>query len=131
MNSKIWLVILLVIGVVLCYEENIRFADGPMMRKHHAEDVAPNDDTITVHVIPHSHDDVGWLKTVDDYFYGSNQNIQWAAVQFTIDSVVTELALNKDYKFSIVEVAFLYRWWNNANSTERERMKTLVQNGQL
>jgi hypothetical protein len=26
--------------------------------------------TITVHVCPHSHDDVGWLKTVDEYFYG-------------------------------------------------------------
>ena len=31
-----------------------------------------NGKPLTVHVIPHSHDDVGWLKTVDQYFTGSS-----------------------------------------------------------
>ena len=43
-------------------------------------DTAENSPHLYVHLCPHSHDDVGWLKTVDEYFTGSAQNIQHAEV---------------------------------------------------
>ena len=37
-------------------------------------DFAASGQHLYVHIIPHSHDDVGWLKTPDEYFMGSNQH---------------------------------------------------------
>ena len=42
---------------------------------HHTHKSPRNaDDPIVVHIIPHTHDDVGWLKTADEYFSGINMN---------------------------------------------------------
>ena len=37
-------------------------------------------DMVNVHLIPHTHDDVGWLKNPDEYFYGARDDIQRADV---------------------------------------------------
>ena len=42
-------------------------------------------------MIHHSHDDVGWLKTVDEYYTGINDEIQRVQVELILDSVVDEL----------------------------------------
>lgn len=51
---------------------------------------------IQVHLVPHSHDDPGWLKTVDQYYSGANSSVYLASVQYIFDSVITELAKSKD-----------------------------------
>ncbi|XP_018008120.1 lysosomal alpha-mannosidase [Hyalella azteca] len=88
-------------------------------------------DLVTVHLVCHTHDDVGWLKTVDQYFYGANNSIQRAGVQYTIDSVVNELGKNATRKFSYVEMAFFTRWWHQQNDEVKDQVKALVASGQL
>ncbi|TVU31334.1 hypothetical protein EJB05_23016 [Eragrostis curvula] len=86
---------------------------------------------LNVHLVPHSHDDVGWLKTVDQYFVGSNNTIQGACVMNTLDSVVDALAADPARKFVVVEQAFFQRWWAEKSPKVQATVRKLVDSGQL
>ena len=53
---------------------------------------------------------LGWLKTVDQYYYGNRNDIQRATVQNIINSVLKELAWNPDRRFIYIEQAFYQRY---------------------
>ncbi|KAH9791608.1 alpha-mannosidase [Citrus sinensis] len=86
---------------------------------------------INVHLIPHSHDDVGWLKTVDQYYVGANNSIRGACVQNVLDSVISALFEDKNRKFIYVEMAFFQRWWRQQSKAMKVKVKGLVDSGQL
>ncbi|CAD7086199.1 unnamed protein product [Hermetia illucens] len=86
---------------------------------------------LNIHIVPHSHDDVGWLKTVDQYYYGSQTKTQRAGVQYILDSVVQELLRNPDRRFVYVESAFFFKWWEEQTEDVKEQVKELVNEGRL
>ena len=86
---------------------------------------------LTVHLVPHTHDDVGWLKTVDQYYSGANNTIQQADVRQILDTVTDELLKNPERKFTYVEQAFFMRWWRELDPARRAATKKLVASGQL
>ncbi|EDV97218.1 lysosomal alpha-mannosidase [Drosophila grimshawi] len=86
---------------------------------------------INVHLVPHSHDDVGWLKTVDQYYYGHKNNIQHAGVQYIFDSVVAELLKDSSRRFIQVETAFFFKWYQEQTELVRGLVKQLVNEGRL
>ncbi|WCJ28983.1 Alpha-mannosidase [Euphorbia peplus] len=86
---------------------------------------------INVHLVAHSHDDVGWLKTVDQYYVGSNNSIQNACVENVLDSVVEALRRDPNRKFIFAEMAFFQRWWLEQSDEIQDQMRKLVDAGQL
>ncbi|KAK9948402.1 hypothetical protein M0R45_003981 [Rubus argutus] len=86
---------------------------------------------LNVHLVAHSHDDVGWLKTVDQYYIGSNNSIQAACIENVLDSVVESLVRDPNRKFVFAEMAFFQRWWLTQSVEMQERVRKLVEAGQL
>ncbi|RLO11423.1 hypothetical protein DYB28_011813 [Aphanomyces astaci] len=80
-------------------------------------------DKLNVHLIPHTHDDPGWLLTVDQYFTQE--------VDYILDTVVTELQKDPNRRFMYVEQAFFQRWWREQTNETKQLVKQLVKNGQL
>ncbi|XP_053319845.1 lysosomal alpha-mannosidase [Spea bombifrons] len=89
------------------------------------------DGFLNVHLVPHTHNDVGWLKTVDQYYYGARNDIQHAGVQYILDSVIPQLLSDKRKRFIYVETAFFWRWWEQQTEALRRDVTDLVQEGRL
>ena len=83
----------------------------------------------TVHIMPHSHDDVGWLKTVDQYFDGSRKDIQYTNVKGELDTIMDALTENPARKFSEVEMKFFFMWWETITEEKKEQTRKLVKKG--
>jgi hypothetical protein len=86
---------------------------------------------INVHLVSHTHDDTGWLKTVDQYHYGANNTIQFAGTQYILDSVVQALLKDPERRFTYVEMAFFHRWWMEQDNNTKADVKMLVNESRL
>lgn len=79
----------------------------------------------TVHVLPHSHDDVGWVRTVDEYYEDFVKSIYTSAVR--------ALSLEEDplqrRTFQSVEIAYFSRWWEDATEVERDAVRSYLKAG--
>jgi lysosomal alpha-mannosidase len=86
-------------------------------------------DKLNVHIVPHTHDDVGWIRTVEEYFYGSRKDLGLPGVQYIIDSAIEALLDNPDRRFIYVEIAFFWRWWLEQTEDMQNKVKQLVNQG--
>ncbi|XP_008854233.1 alpha-mannosidase 2 [Nannospalax galili] len=78
---------------------------------------------LQVFVVPHSHNDAGWLKTFNDYFKDKTQYI--------FNNMVLKLKEDSSMKFMWSEISFLSKWWDIIDIPKKETVKSLLQSGQL
>ena len=77
----------------------------------------------TFHIVPHSHMDLGWLSTGEEYYMKN--------VKYIFTNVLNALERNTKRTFTISDIAFFEMWWKDQTIDVKNRIKTLITNGQL
>lgn len=74
-------------------------------------------------VVPHSHNDPGWHKTVDGYFADQTRHI--------LDNMVEKLLKYPKMTFIFAESVFLALWWKDLKEDVRRDVRRLIKRRQL
>lgn len=73
--------------------------------------------------MPHSHNDPGWLKTVEGYFALSTKSI--------LTNIVNKLTEHKNMTFIWSEASYMFMWWEEADTEARNKLRVLLDSGRL
>ncbi|XP_050406527.2 alpha-mannosidase 2x [Patella vulgata] len=80
-------------------------------------------DHLDVIIVPHSHNDPGWLKTVEEYYVDQTKHI--------LTNMVNKLFEHPNMTFIWTETVFFSMWWNELDDDVKVHVRRLIRRGQL
>lgn len=78
---------------------------------------------LKVIITPHSHNDPGWLKTFVEYFQDDTREI--------LNLAATKMIEFSNMTFIWSEICFLEMWWEQAEPSQQQALKKLIEEGRL
>nr|CAA54732.1 putative golgi alpha-mannosidase II [Drosophila melanogaster] len=78
---------------------------------------------LKVFVVPHSHNDPGWIQTFEEYYQHDTKHI--------LSNALRHLHDNPEMKFIWAEISYFARFYHDLGENKKLQMKSIVKNGQL
>ncbi|XP_056646143.1 alpha-mannosidase 2 [Diorhabda sublineata] len=103
--------------------KNKEYWDKTFEDRYERQKMDPERPPLKVIIVPHSHNDPGWLKTFEHYFHSSSRQI--------MNNMVAKMQQYKNLTFMWSEISFLNVWWEEAHPSKQRTLKELVHSGRL
>ncbi|XP_059047335.1 lysosomal alpha-mannosidase-like [Achroia grisella] len=133
----LWLFRFLLVSPVICMDPMIQDLVTPLryMGEACGYESCPltKPDTLNVHIVPHTHAELGYTKTFHQHYTGHDDYFDQSQINMKriLDYTITELWSKERRKFTLSDTPYFFHWWSQRDDTVRRMVYELLRQGRL